>query len=299
MSRTLIGISSYGGIQFLELTLKEIFRTVKTDHVSMFIVVAKPNDHEMCAFLQARGIPYKQDTENRGFASNINDMYDRAFTNGDADNLIICGNDVVPLDGAIDAMIKTADETEWEMVCGSEFNSRFLVDHYPEAKQFFQGENLVFTDFGARPWELHKDFRSGIEPHARKDIRNLTLFKRSAFEKVGYADVNYWSNGYYEDNDMCKRCDLLGVSACGEAGAPFFHFASRTIHQSISRDHGLLSQRNHAHFREKWGGDPGHEAYALPYHGEPYRLGNLTLSPDLKISTRDQEDAIIEYWRNL
>lgn len=298
MPRTLIAISSYGGLPFLEITLREIQRNVKTDNVALLVIVAKPGDTEMQDFLRVRGIPFKADTENRGFASNINDGYDAAFTHGDCDNLIICGNDVVPMPGAIDAMIKTADETSYEMVCGSEFNSRFLVDHYPEARKYFQGDQLIFTDFSARPWEIHNDFRSGIEPHARKDIRNMTLFKRSAFQKVGYADVNFWSNGYYEDNDYCKRCDLLSVSACGEAGAAFYHFTSRTIFQSVSRDHGVLSHRNHAFFREKWGGDPGHEAYTAPFHGDPYKLGSTALSPDLKISSREQEDAIISYWRN-
>jgi GT2 family glycosyltransferase len=272
MSRTLIGISSFGGIQFLEITLREIQHTVKSDNVSLFVIVAKPNDHEMCSFLEARGIPHKMDTENRGFASNINDAYDRAFTHGDYDHLIICGNDVVPMSGAIDAMIKTADETEWEMVCGSEFNSRFLVNNYEEAKQYFHGENLVFTDFLARPWELHKERRYGIEPHARKDIRNLTLFKRSAFEKVGYADVAFYPNAYYEDDQFCARCDHLGVSACGLAEAAFFHFWSRTIHQNASRDHGKYFERNGEYF-EKW-----------------------KKNPVWKISSRDGETQTIQYW---
>ncbi len=255
MSRTLIGISSFGGLPFLEICLREIQQTVKSDGVALFVVVAKPNDFEMVAFLEARGIPYKQDAENRGFASNINDMYDRAFTRGDFDNLIICGNDVVVMHGAIDAMIATADSTDYEMVCGSEFNSKFLVEQYPEARQFFQGENLVFTHFGARPWEMHKDFRSGIEPHSRKDIRNFTLFKRAAFDKVGYADVNFWPNGYYEDNQYCDRLDHCEVSACGLKEAAFFHFWSRTIHQNASRDHGSYFARNGEYFR-KWKENP-------------------------------------------
>lgn len=274
MSKTLIGISSYGGIKFLEITLREIQRTVKSNNVSLFVIVAKPRDHEMCAFLDARGIPYKQDADNRGFASNINDMYDRAFAHGDYDYLIICGNDVVPMPGAIDAMIQTADTTDWEMVCGSEFNSRFLVNNYPEARQYFRGDTLLFDDFNARPWELHKDFREGIEPHSRKDIRNLTLFKRSAFEKVGYADVNFWPNAYYEDNQFCERCDHFGVSACGLAQAAFFHFWSRTIHQNASRDHQLYFARNQDYY------------------------GRWKENPTWKIEDRRMEDVDINHWRS-
>ncbi len=275
MSRTLIAISSFGGLPFLEITLREIQQTVKSDNVALFVVVAQPNDHAMCHFLETRGIPYKQDTENRGFASNINDAYDRAFTHGDFDYLIIMGNDVVPMPGAIDAMIKTADTTEWEMVCGSEFNSRFLVNNYPEAKQYFQGENLVFTDFSARPWEMHQDFREGIEPHSRKDIRNMTLFKRSAFEKVGYADVAFYPNGYWEDVQYCARCDHENVSACGLAQAAFFHFWSRTIHQNASRDHGKFFRQNEEHYN-KWKDNPV-----------------------WVIKRRDIEDEILNHWKGL
>lgn len=273
MSKTLIGISSFGGLPFLELCLRGIQETV-TRTVQLFVVVAKPGDQEMVDFLTNRGIPHRMDTENRGFASNINDAYDRAFVNDDIDNLIICGNDIVPMPGAIDAMIATAETTDWEMVCGSEFNSRFLVDNYPDARQYFRGDTLLFDDFTARPWELHKDFREGIEPHARKDIRNMTLFKRSAFEKVGYADVNFWPNGYFEDNQYCDRLDHVGVSACGLAQAAFFHFWSRTIHQSVDRPHGTYFARNQQYYN-KW-----------------------KENPVWRIADRSGENEAIRHWRN-
>ena len=267
MSKTLIGIVSYGGLPFLELALRSIQET--TNQADVCVIVAKPGDHEMRDFLNARGILCITHYENKGFPSSVNDLLEAAFVyHGDRgaaifkdgekmeyDNLIIMGNDVVALPGSIDAMIKTADETDYEMVCGSEFNSRFLVTNYPEARQFFHGENLIFNDFAARPWELHQERRSGIEPHARKDIRNFTLFKRSAFEKVGYADVSFWPNGYFEDNQYCERCDHLGVSACGLLDAPFFHFWSRTIHQGESRQHGKWFGLNKERYDE-WKDNP-------------------------------------------
>lgn len=305
MSKTLIGIVSYGGLPFLELALRSIQET--TTQADVCVVVAKPHDVEMERFLLARNIPVICHSENRGFPASVNDLLQVAFVSHERwgsvpryDNLIIMGNDVVALPGSINAMIKTADETEFEMVCGSEFNSRFLFENYPEARPFFRGENLLFDDFTARPWELHKERRSGIEPHQRKDIRNFTLFKRSAFEKAGYADVNFFPNGYAEDNDACLRLDKLGVSACGLFDSPFFHFWSRTIHQNASRDHGTLFARNMGHFLHKWGGNPGSEKYELPYNGRGFQLSpEIFLAPDMKISNRDQEDAIIKYWSSL
>lgn len=259
MSNTLIGIVSYGGLPFLELALRSIQET--TDKADVVVVVAKPNDLEMDHFLSARGINRQIHLQNCGFPASVNDLLDLAFTTsrswggGDYDNLIIMGNDVVAMPGAIDAMIRTAEETEFEMVCGSEFDARFLVNQYPEARQYFHGDNLVFNDFTARPWELHTERRSGIEPHARKDIRNFTLFKRSAFEKVGYADVAFWPNGYFEDNQYCERCDHLGVSACGLLDAAFFHFWSRTIHQGENRQHGKWFGLNKERYDE-WKANP-------------------------------------------
>lgn len=307
MSKTLIGIVSYGGLPFLELALRSIQET--TDKVDVCVVVAKPDDTEMKRFLHHRNINAISHGMNAGFPASVNDLCDAAFkkdcrfwtgTDGDFDNLIIIGNDVVAMPGAIDAMIETADTTDFEMVCGSEFNAQFLVTNYPEARQFFHGENLIFNDFTARPWELHEERRTGIEPHQRKDIRNFTLFKRSAFEKAGYADCNFWPNGYFEDNDYALRCDKLGVSACGLAQAAFFHFTSRTIHQNASRDHGGYFSRNGGHYTHKWGGPVGGERYDLPYDGRGFQLSpDIFLQPEMKISSRDQETTIINYWSKL
>lgn len=313
MSKTLIGIVSYGGLPFLEMALRSIQETAKTP-VNVCVVVAKPGDGEMRDFLIQRQVLHFTHYENKGFPASVNDLYEAAFVHHGSrqaaifrdagkmeyDNLIICGNDVVAMPGAIDAMIHTADTTDYEMVCGSEFNSRFLVDNYPKARRYFRGENLLFDDFTARPWELHQERRSGIEPHARKDIRNFTLFKRSAFEKAGYADVNFFPNGYAEDNDYALRCDKLGVSACGLLDAPFFHFWSRTIHQNAQRDHGTFFNRNMGHYVHKWGGPVGGERYAQPYDGRGMELApGIFLRPDMKIDSREQEAAIIEYWSKL
>lgn len=300
MSKTLIGITAYGGLPFLEMAIRSVQETVTKD-AHVFVIVAKPGDQEMSRFLSERQISNYDHCENMGFPASVNDLYNFAFGEfGDYDNLIIVGNDVVAMPGAIDAMIECAEHEPYEMVCGSEFNAQFLVRRYPEARRYFQGENLIFSDFKARPWELHKERRQGIEPHQRKDIRNFTLFKRSAFEKVGYADVNFWPNGYFEDNDMCRRCDLAGVSACGLAEAAFFHFVSRTIHQNEQRDHGGYFSRNSGAYVHKWGGSVGGERYEQPYDGRGMWLTpEIFLKPEMRISSREQEPEIINYWRKL
>jgi GT2 family glycosyltransferase len=296
MSKTLVGICAYGGIRFLEIGLLALREQTGFD---ISVIVGKPDDDEMMDFLFSRRISFKPHDVNKGFPASVNDLYQMAFEPGAYDNLIIMGNDVVPMPGAIEAMIQCADSTDYEMVCGSEFNAKFLTDQYPEARKFFHGENLIFTEWGARPWLLHKDKQIGVEPDTRKDIRNLTLFKRSSFEKVGYDDVNFWPNGYFADNDYGRRCDLLNVKACGLKEAAFFHFTSRTIHQNAERDHGAYFRRNQIYYEHKWKGGPGAEKYSTPFAGGPYVLGGTHVPCEMKISSRDHESACIQYWQNL
>lgn len=292
MSKTLVGICAYGGLPFLKLGLTALREQQGEKPFDIFVVVGKPNDQEMIKYLldSQPNVGFKVPAINEGFPAAVNDLYDAAFVRGDYDNLIIMGNDVIPMPGTIKAMIDCADTTDYEMVCGSEFNARFLVDHYPEVRKFFHGDNLIFQDWGARPWLLHKDHQNGVEPDTRKDIRNLTLFKRSSFEKVGYDDVSFWPNGYYADNDYGRRCDLLGVSACGLKEAAFFHFTSRTIHQSVSRDHGGYFERNKQHYIAKWGGEPGQEKWNTPSNRTALKL---------KIDSREHEAAVINHWSKL
>lgn len=304
MSRTLVGICAFGGLRFLEMGLAALREQSGFD---VLVIVAKPDDSQMRDRLHDLNVPFVNHTWNAGFPAAVNDLYDVAFVRrefggyetGDYDNLIIMGNDVVPMPGTIEAMIHCADTTDYEMVCGSEFNARFLYDQYPEARKFFRGENLIFTDWGARPWLLHRDGQTGVEPDTRKDIRNLTLFKRSSFEKVGYDDVNFWPNGYFADNDYGRRCDLLGVRACGLKEAAFFHFTSRTIHQNAQRDHGGYFDRNRIYYTHKWHGEPGREVLLKPFGGGQYWLDDIKVPNDMKISTRDHEARCIEYWSKL
>lgn len=300
MAKTLIATCAYGGLPFLKLLLSEIQATVTEPH-DVLVVVAKPGDEEMRDFVFKSGVKMIAHDVNKGFPASCNDIYQFAFVDGDYNQVIFCGNDIVPMPGAIDAMIRTANGTEWEMICGSEFNSRFLYDHYEAAREHFDGPNLIVKEsaFTARPWELNKDFRNGVEPDTLKDVRNMTLFKRSSFEKVGFEDVNFYPGGYFSDNDYCLRCNKLQVKAAGLKEAAFFHFWSRTIHEGENRAHGVYYDRNRVYYTHKWHGEPGSEKLDTPFGGGPYTLGGISVPCDMKIASRDHEAACIEYWSSL
>ncbi len=334
--RTLIGLVAFGNLPFTQLTINSIRATTKSPF-EFFVVVGNPNDNFTPQWLDSQEINYMWHRDcNRGFPVCLNEIYDWAFPSAsehnpfgltkDYDALIIAGNDIVPYPGAVDALIGVAATTDWEWCCSSQFDVRSLCDSYPEARQYFDGPAHLFDHFGqdgvessplVRPWELHQHeaerllreweqklpgTESFIQADCIKDVRNLCLFKRSVFEKLGYADPNFWPGGYFEDNDYCRRARLAGVKACGVAHSAYFHFWSRTIHQGEGTSSRQFT-RNSDFYRMKWGGPFDGEAYQLPFNGKPYRDPSNPDQPyvccpgDLKIGSRDAEPAIVEYWR--
>lgn len=305
--RTLIGIVTFGNANFTRLAVQEIRKTVKEPY-ELLLVIGLPGDLDTLALANEMQVPFVTHHQNKGFPASINDLYQTVDTEGQH-NLIVMGNDVVPYPGAIDNMIRLANQSEWEWICSSQFDARSLCDRYPEARQFFSGPSLVFSAFDQRPWDLHlpafeKEMETrihDIEVDCIKDVRNLCLFKRSVFDKIGFADVNFWPGGYFEDNDYCHRALLAGVKACGLPRSAYFHFWSRTIHQGTGKSaNDFYFARNSEFYRTKWGGGFGEEKYALPFDGKPHVLeSGVQLEPQINIQSRTLERFIIDHWRKM
>jgi GT2 family glycosyltransferase len=300
MSKTLIGVVSYGGIRFLELFVRSVQETLTKPNTDLLIVVAKPGDSEMVQWCRDRNFRHIVNEQNIGFAGSINDIYDAGFVDGDYDQIVFAGNDVVCLPDTLDHMIETAESTGYDVLCGAEFDVRFLVNTYPEARQYFQGDGLELKDFSTRPWEIHKErLPKGVTSGAMSDVRNLTLFKRRTFDLIGYDNVSYWPNSYFCDNEINRKCGLAGVKVASLPFAAFYHAWSRTIHQGENRSHGKYFERNRQFYVDSWGGLPGQEIYTTPFNGGPYKLGDILLPPTLEIPDRDLEPSIIRHWASL
>jgi GT2 family glycosyltransferase len=313
--KTLLGIVTFGNLPFTQLAIREAFKTT-TGQLDLAVVVGKPGDTATASWLREKWAEIDacsagpnparlhciEHDVNRGFPASLNDIYDVAFVRGDYDAVIFMGNDVVPYPGAIDALIKTAEETDWEWIGASQFDVKSLCARYPEAQQYFSGPTYTFNDWQARPWEMHRDIHApGLTPNVIADVRNLCLFKRSVFEKIGYADVNFWPGGYFEDNDYCRRGNLAEIRSCLLHHAAYFHFWSRTIHQGTGTS-GVAFGRNSSFYQRKWGGAVDQERFALPFNGVPAKLdpqGKIPLGADLKQADRDQEASAIAWWSGL
>lgn len=266
MSRTLIGISTYGNLPFTRLAVRSIRETASKD-VKVLIVVGKPDDTETLEFAHENADLVIHHDRNWGFPASCNDVLDAAWKHADFDYCILMGNDVIAYPGCIDGMISMAESGQWEQVCASMYEVQGLIHDHPEVASYFSGSNHVFSDFYARPWELHKPRTEyGEEPGALKDIQNMTLYTKGAFAKLGYFDVAFWPNGYFSDNDYARRGVIAGVKGVGAPHCEFFHFWSRTIHQGESRPNNVYFDRNRDHYISMWGGEPGKETRLAPIH---------------------------------
>lgn len=307
--KTLVGMVTFGNVEFTRLAIAEL-RAQSRESFDLFIVIGKPNDAETRALMQEMDCRFVIHGNNRGFPASINDICDEAFVLNDYDAVIMVGNDVVIYPQAIDHLIGHARTTDYAWICGAQFDVRSLCQRYPEARPDFEGESFVFRHFDRRPWELHNaarlaELRAGadtVQDGAISDVRNLCLFKREAFERLGYADVNFWPGGYFEDNDYCRRALLTHVRACTLPRAAYFHFWSRTIHQGGGSTSSRLFERNRDHYVRKWGGEVGMEKYARPFNDAAALLGNgqnagVFLPNDWRIASRRDEMAIIRIWR--
>lgn len=282
MSKTLVGIVSFGNTQFTKLTVDSIRDTAKTP-VDFFIVVGKPGDYETLNWLSSEDdIAYTVHPSNMGFPYSINDIYDYAWKENDYDYVIIAGNDIVAYPYAIDSMIKLADEGLYEVISASQVDVRELVRMYPDTKKFFSGDNYLFYDFNSKPWEAFTGYSEQLDISDMQllDIQNLCLYKKSIFEKVGYTDVAFYP-AYFIDNDYANRIVRSGAKVCSLGNAKFFHFWSRTIHQGSGGSTSTAFEVNKSYYKTKWGGSVGHE----------------TATPDINITSRDGEAEIIEYYK--
>jgi len=302
MSKTLIGIVSFGNLPFTKLTIEEIERTT-TKPIEFFIVVGKPGDVDTEKYLVDRKIPHVVHKDNYGFPYSLNDIYDRAFKNSDYDNLIIAGNDVIAYPTTIDALIETADTTKYGWISACQYDVKSLVRDYPDTARYFDvNRNYAFKDFNTRPWDAFKGFDQPKTPAqpGLSDIHNLALYKKVVYDVIGLVDVGFYP-AYYSDNDYARRGVNAGLAdiSCTLSGAYYFHFWSRTIHQGSGGSNGQFFNNNRMYYILKWGGDFGSERFKVPFGGNKFTLpkSDIVLNADIKISSRENELQVIDFWR--
>lgn len=301
MQNTLVGIVTFGNLAFTELAIRSIKETTKTESLDFYVIVGKPDDKTTLEYLKKNNIPYKYHTVNNGFPASLNDIYDYAWKDNNYSNLIIAGNDIIAYPEAIDSLLQVANTTDYEWVSALEYNVKDLIKEFPNAASSFSGDNFKINNFSSKPWELFKGYSNinTILDNNALDVHNLCLFKKSVMDKIGYIDTNFYP-AYFEDNDYIRRASFAKIKNCTLSNARYFHFWSRTIHQGSGGSTNKFFNLNAKFYKDKWGGEPGHETFTIPFNGKAFPLTHgLDLPPVLNIVSRDLEPHTVNYWRSI
>lgn len=198
------------------------------------------------------------------------------------ENLVLLGNDVILYDYAADSLIDLANSSDYKIISAFQYDVRDLIDEFPETSKYFKGEKLIINDFSGEPWKKFTNYseESKIADMQLCDIQNLCLYKRDAFDIIGYTDVNFFP-AYWVDNDYARRIELAGIKSCTLKNARFFHFWSRVFKQGSGGSTDYYFECNERYYKQKWGGEFGKE----------------TKTPNIKIFSRDNELKIVRKWR--
>lgn len=135
------------------------------------------------------------------------------------------------------------------------------------------GENpaLFVTGVGVRElqWqELANQYQFNLESRGGPDFSCFMLSKE-CHSKYRF-DENFLG-AYFEDNDYHYRMQVGGDgSRIFGVNIPYLHFASQTVNRSpeIAAAFAKKFERNRDYYRLKWGGDPGSEAFKVPFDGK-------------------------------
>lgn len=306
VSKITIGVPTFGNFHFTKMALEHIKKTVGVSY-NLFVVVGKPQDRDTPKYCADNDIPFTKHLTNKGLPASVNDIYDVAFRGtGKSDAVIVVGNDVLPYWKSIDTLVDVANSTDYEWVSGVPVSINRLLSKLPKCRKYFGGgeKNKNFNGKALDEWL--NEFVPDPSPRRVVDLKrysivgdshNMCLFTRSVFERVGYVDVNYHP-AYFEDNDLSRRSQLLGIKMCRVSDAIYFHFWSRTIHQGgMKAVNDKYFPLNRDYYMQKWGDVPGKEKFKVPFNGGDYCLGKLRSKGHLCISSRKNEDTIIYEWQ--
>lgn len=90
------------------------------------------------------------------------------------------------------------------------------------------------------------------------------ILPKKTFDLVGSFDEQF-GNAYFEDNDYYYRMSLLGMSYHkNEILNPEIYRNSQTIEKDKSLNMGFT--KNKEYYIAKWGGEPHHEKFKLPFN---------------------------------
>jgi hypothetical protein len=134
-------------------------------------------------------------------------------------------------------------------------------------------DDLILDPLAIEIFERYKREESdpAVVMYTNGGINAYSLFMvdPSIRDKTGLFDENFYP-AYYEDCDHHYRMKLDGYKRVDIPGLNTRHVGSATLNEQkrlkIDRDHATYSKKNHEYYLSKWGGEPGHEKYRVPFN---------------------------------
>lgn len=200
-------IINYNGYNFLKSHLEDIFTISSTNNIDIVITDDRSTDSSI-AYLKEKNYEYTiNNSDNKGFASNVNNGIRYAKAKKDYDFYIISNNDIKIreelFEGTMARAIKTI--TDADPLTGLIGFDEILIDK----KSYF--ENYDFNKY------------DGPQLTPLQHIPGFFfLVRKNLVEKIGYFDEEYFMYG--EDNDYFTRT-LKGGFKIYNTNLPVMHYS--------------------------------------------------------------------------
>jgi len=118
--------------------------------------------------------------------------------------------------------------------------------------------------------EAQRDVGFFFPQHNAHTMFGVFLMRRWLHQSVGDFDENLWP-AYFEDNDYVRRMNLAGIKSVSVPDCGMNHVGSGTL-KSFNEDelneHHSRFEGLRLYYTRKWGGDPGHESFTVPFDGK-------------------------------
>jgi GT2 family glycosyltransferase len=304
---------TFGNLRYTEVAWAALEREIPglaTGQVPALVVVGDPTDTATRAWAKDKGIPHVCHDENWGLPVALNDILDayqatqETAPAPDQPWLLLAGNDVLVLPGAIAALQAAAEAGGYDHVVGRQETSWDLVRRRPALRRWFHGEHLRLAVGWANLQELEPPEPSSGRHTALDstgELHNLYLASPQAAMALGYWDPNFYP-AYFEDNDMVQRARVKGLKLGMALDAWYLHFLSRVRFEAVGVDvTDRHFQLNAEYYRRKWGGPPGGELHRRPFAGAAFEFGDgRVLGTGAFAGERldpETERQAVEYWR--
>jgi len=295
--RIQVGMVTFGNLNYSKLAIDSLYASTDIP-IELVIIVGKPGDLETQKWAKSIGATVITHNINKGFPASLNDIYDIFWVGKDSrDPILILGNDVVVYPLAVDRLLNYYHLTKCDWVSSQQlYTPKKYCELFPSYRSYFSDDFSAVEGFDYR-WLLkdyiyQKEIPTDVQEILVHDLttynqvgdsHNLCLFSRNLFSKIGYVDVNFFP-AYFEDNDYARRAQLANLKMVQLVSSHYFHFWSRTIYEeNMKKTNDKYFPKNKKYYIKKWGGVPGQEKITTPEN----------------IVSRDYEETVLDYWRNV